>query len=425
MDTEPRIEDRPQATDKIELADHDQYATRPASSDSTGGKPGPGSPRGGLGQLGLSALQALIVPALAVFTALVIGAVLIMLTAALAPRQGPSAGKQGLELVFAGYGGLLHGAFGSWDALAASIVTATPYIFVGLALALGFRAGLFNIGAEGQLALGSLAAAYVGFAPTFVGLPGIIHLPLALLAGMFAGAIWGFIPGFLKARRGAHEVITTIMLNYIAAQIVAYVLNQVKPGQGQVRTPDIATSAYLPVLIPTSTHLKEVHLGTVLALLAAAAVYWLLWRSTTGFELRTVGANPNAAKYAGISVNRITILGLTLSGLLAGLAGAVEVTGVNHYHTAGFSAGYGFDSITVALLGKNNPFGVVAAAFLLGSLKSGAGDMQLSTGIPIDIISLIQGLILLFVAADYIVRALYRVKAKQEDQTLLTRGWGG
>ncbi len=390
---------------------------------STGG----GKPRPSRSQAIFSALHSLLVPFLAVVTALLIGGVVIFISNVISPpvSTSPLYGNSPFNLTLRAYQGLWVGAFGSFDNISATIVTATPYIFGGLAVALGFRAGLFNIGVEGQIALGSLAAAAVGFNPAFAGLSPWLLVPMCLLAGCLAGAIWGGIPGLLKAQTGAHEVITTIMLNYIAIQIVSVVVNAVKPGNGQVRTPDISLNAHLPVLIATSTGLKQIHLGPIIAILAAIAVYWLLWRTTSGFELRTVGTNPSAARYAGISVKRNIMLAMALSGLLGGLAGAVEVTGVNFYHSQGFSAGYGFDSITVALLGKSNPFGVVIAALLFGALKSSAPSMQFYAGTPQDVVSIIQALILLFVAADEIVRYIYRVKSRGEEKVVLTRGWGG
>jgi general nucleoside transport system permease protein len=375
----------------------------------------------------VSALHSLLIPFLAVFTALLIGGVVIFISNLISPPAptSPLYGKSALQLTLLAYQGLWDGAFGSFNNLSDTIVVSTPYIFGGLAVALGFRTGLFNIGVEGQIALGSLAAAAVGFSPAFADLSPWLLVPMCLVAGCVAGAIWGGIPGILKAQTGAHEVITTIMLNYIAIQIVSVVVNAVKPGGGTVRTPYIADNAHLPVLLAAGAGHHSLHIGTPLALLVAFAVYWLLWRTTIGFELRTVGTNASAARYAGISVKRNIMLAMALSGLLGGLAGAVEVTGVNFYHSQGFSHGYGFDAITVALLGRSNPFGVVAAAFLFGALKSSAPSMQFYAGTPQDVVSIIQALILLFIAADEIVRYIYRVKSRGEEKVVLTRGWGG
>lgn len=425
------MEDQPIISPSAPVAEQEQTEQSRGLSSGVDDQlaPSSGSPpaRQPLGQRLTANLRGLLVPFLAVITALLLGGVVIFISNVLSPpaSTSPLYGKSAFQLTLLAYDGLWNGAFGSFESISATIGTATPYIFGGLAVALGFRTGLFNIGVEGQIALGSLAAAAVGFNPAFAGLSPWLLVPMCLIAGCIAGLIWGGIPGFLKAQTGAHEVITTIMLNYIAIQIVAVVVNAVKPGGGAVRTPYISPNAHLPILIANSTGLKQIHLGTIIAILSAVAVYWLLWRTTTGFELRTVGTNANAARYAGISVKRNIILAMAISGLLGGLAGAVEVTGVNFYHSQGFSAGYGFDSITVALLGKSNPVGVVIAALLFGALKSSAPSMQFYAGTPQDVVSIIQALILLFVAADEIVRYIYRVKSRGEEKVVLTRGWGG
>jgi len=369
-----------------------------------------------LGRMG----RELLVPLLAIFTSLLIGAGLISLTT----------GSPGTALQ--AYQGLLTGALGSPQALANTLLRATPYIFAGLAVALAFKCGLFNIGAEGQVALGGLCAAYVGYA---VPLPGLLHPLAALAAGVLGGFLWGAVPGFLKARTGAHEVITTIMMNYLALQFVGLMLAGPlkKPGSLAARTPDLLPTARLPMLVPN----LGLHSGVILALLTAVAVWWFLYRTTWGFEIRTTGANPAAARYAGMPTIRNVILAMALSGALAGLAGAVDVVGValnvsrlnlggDRYFGLGFSSGYGFDSIAIALLGRSNPFGVVAAALLFGALHAGASTMQFNTHpeVPGEIISVIQGLILLFVAADAIIRRVYRVPASAPGGATLTTGWG-
>ncbi|RLC90679.1 MAG: ABC transporter permease [Chloroflexi bacterium] len=359
-----------------------------------------------------SAINAVLIPLLAVFTALVIGALIIK-----------AAGGGPLDA----YKGLFQGALGSLKALSETTVWATPYIFAGLAVALAFKGGLFNIGAEGQLALGAVAAAWVGYAlPDVLGvtLPAVIHVPLAVGAGMLAGAIWGAIPGWLKARTGGHEVINTIMMNYIALNMTSFLLNgpmkDPNPLNVVARTPGIAESARIPPVFPG----LRFHWGFILALLVTGIVWWVLWKTTLGFEIRTVGANPDAARYAGVSVSRTIVVTMTLSGLLAGLAGAIEVTALNYRHELGFSVGYGFDAIAIALLGKVHPLGVVLAALLFGAMRNGATRMQFLTQIPVDVISVIQALILLFVAADAIIRWIYRIRAR-EERVVLTRGWGG
>jgi general nucleoside transport system permease protein len=357
-------------------------------------------------------LNSLLVPLLAILTAIVVGGIIIALVG-------------GNPL--AAYWGLVQGSFGSAAALSETAVWATPYIFAGLAVAVAFKGGLFNIGAEGQLAFGAVMAALIGYAlPNWlhVNLPIYIHLPLTIALGMLAGAVWAAIPGALKAYTGGHEVINTIMMNYIALNITSFLLNgpmrDPDPLNLSARTPEIAASARIPPIFPD----LRIHWGFVLALIVAVIIWWILWKTTLGFEIRTVGANPDAAKYAGINVKRAIIITMALSGALAGLAGVIEVTALNYRHELGFSVGYGFDSIAIALLGKTNPFGVVLAAILFGAMRNGGTRMQFMTQIPVDIISVIQGLILLFVAADAIVRFIYRIRVN-EERVVLTRGWGG
>ena len=359
-------------------------------------------------------LTPLLVPVLAIVTAVILGGLIIY-----------SVGGDPLKA----YMGLTQGAFGSPKALSETAVWATPYIFAGLAVAVAFNGGLFNIGAEGQLALGAVAAALIGYGlPQWLGvkIPVYIHIPLTIGIGMLAGALWAAIPGALKAYAGGSEVINTIMMNYIALNITSYLLNgpmrDPDPLNVSARTPEIAMSARIPAIF--ANPLLRVHWGFILALLVAALMWWLLWKTKLGFEIRTVGANPDAAKYAGINVKRTIITTMAISGALAGLAGAIEVTALNYRHELGFSSGYGFDAIAIALLGKTNPFGVILASILFGAMRNGATRMQFLTQIPVDIISVIQALILLFVAADAIIRFIYRIRAR-EEKVVLTRGWNG
>ena len=353
--------------------------------------------------------QTLLIQVLAVVTGLTAGAVLIWMT--------------GGDPILA-YGGLWEGSFGRTASISETLIWATPYILAGLAVGLAFRGGLFNIGAEGQLSVGALVSAWVGFGVQ--GVPWPLHLLLALVAGALAGSAWAGFAGVLKARTGAHEVITTIMLNYVALLGTGYLLSGLlkdpSPFVVVAQTPKVLESARIPALLPD----LRVHWGLILALVLSVASWWLLFRSTIGFAIRTVGLNPSAARYAGISIGGTVVMTMALSGALAGLAGAIEVLGVNYYHTPGFSSGYGFDSIAVALLGKSHPLGVIPAALLFGALRAGATRMQFVSQIPIDIISVVQGIILLLVAADELVRRLYRIGGRSTAATdgIVARGWG-
>jgi len=253
----------------------------------------------------------------------------------------------------------------------------------------------------------------------------IIHLPLALLAGALGGALWGFIPGWLKAKTGGHEVINTIMMNYIAFRLSDFLLSgpMKRPDSFNPVTPTIEKSAELPMFFGNPIRF---HFGFFVALGVAWLVYWFLFKTKWGFDLRTVGVNPHAAKYAGMVVSGTIVLAMSLSGALAGLAGANEVLGVNHNLAMAFSSGYGFDSIALALLGRSHPVGVVLAALLFGTLRNGATRMQVVAGIPIDIISVLQAMILAFIAAPAIIRSIYRLKIPDEvEEGVVLSTWGG
>jgi len=309
------------------------------------------------------------------------------------------------------YRALFIGAFGSTRAVSETLTNATPYIIAGLALGLSFRAGLFNIGGLGQMIVGGLCATWVGF--TF-SLPAIVHIPLALFAALLGGAAIGAIPGLLKAHTGAHEVITTIMLNNIALLLLTWVLKTNRfraEGRLDPISKPIDDSARLTRLLGFLDRSDlRVHIGFLLALVLAAFVGWLLFRTSLGFEFRAVGANPMAAHYAGMRVPALTAGVLALSGGLAGIAGANEVLGVQGRAAPGFAGSIGFDAISVALLGRSHPAGIVAAGLLFGALRAGAQEMQAATDVPIDMIQIVQSLVIVFIAAPALIRALWRVR---------------
>jgi len=354
-------------------------------------------------------LSRISIPLLAIFTALLLSS-LVMIVSGTNPIEA--------------YLALAEGAFGTQVAIVETLIKATPFILAGLGIALAFRGGLFNIGMEGQLFVGSVAAVLIGYS---IELPPVIHLIVALLAGMVGGALWAAIPGYLKARTGAHEVITTIMTNFIALRVINWAIGVNGPMRAPrsvvPETRAVYETARLPLLISDS----RLHAGIILALLAAVVVYWLLWRTVIGFEIRTVGANPSAARYAGINVELNIVRTMAFSGALGGLAGAIQVLGLAPYNfTTGFNVGYGFDSIAVAVLGSIHPFGVTLAAILFGAMDAGARLMQLRTKVPVDIITIVQGLILTFVAANQIIRSIYRIRERAEEGPVkLSELWGG
>ncbi len=307
--------------------------------------------------------------------------------------------------------GLVAGSAGTARGLAATVCKTSPFVLTGLSVALAMKAGLFNIGAAGQFLMGSVGAVWVGI--QFEGLPVWFHLSLALAVGIGSGSIWGAIPGWLKASTGAHEVITTIMLNYVAALFAGWTvfagstLSTTRPGPlwdptaGPVSaSPDVLASARIPWILGPPL---RIHWGIALALLAALLVWWLLERTRFGFELKTVGAKPLAARYAGMRSGWTTVLAMTWAGGLAGLAGAIETLGVNHKFAPEFGGEVGFEGITIALLGQGHPLGIVLAALLFAVLDAGASKMQFDSGVPSDIIQVIQTLILIFVAAPALV----------------------
>jgi simple sugar transport system permease protein len=343
-------------------------------------------------------LQPILIPLYALLLSFVVGGVLIALIGV-----NP----------FEAYWALLRGMFGTPERIAGSVARSVPFIGSALALAFAFRAGLFNIGAEGQLLVGGVTAAWVGTWAFMSDLPGIIAIPVIILAGFLGGAFWGGVPGVLRARTGAHEVISTIMLNSIALFMTRWLINSTDPlilrdtSASVPRTKEISETARLPELVDSEPSL---HTGLLVMIALCVVIWFVLRRTTFGFETITVGTNPHAASYAGISVNRIIILAMTLSGGFAGIAAASEVAGTNYFFQPGTFAFIGFDGIAIALLARANPLAIMPAALLWGSLLAGAPLMQQEADVSIDVVRIIQAMVLLFVAADAIVRWVFRLR---------------
>ncbi len=355
---------------------------------------------------------ALTIPLLAIFSALAIGAIVIIFTA-----ENPIIG---LEKVGKGYWGIIDRAFLDTRGWQDSLVATTPLILTGLAVAVPFKAGLFNIGAEGQYIMGALFGALVG---VFVELPPVIHVIVTLFAGFAGGMLWGAIPGLLKAWLHSHEVINTIMLNFVARFFVGYMVRSPlrDPDPSTVQTPPMFETAWIPRVA------GRLHWGFLIAVVVAFLVYVFLFKTTWGFSLRTTGQNPNAAEYAGIRPKWEYVLSMMLAGGLAGLAGTIEIQGLNRVLTLAPGAGYGFDAIAVSLLALNHPLAIIPSALLFGALRTGGDFLQIRAGLSVHIVSIFQGLILLFVSAPAIVRAVYRVKrvpTAGEEGGPLTQGWG-
>ncbi|OIJ12319.1 branched-chain amino acid ABC transporter permease [Anaerobacillus arseniciselenatis] len=339
----------------------------------------------------------ILVPILAVFLGILVGAIIMLFIG-----QNP----------ITGYWALLYGAFGDAYYFGEMLRMMTPLILAGLAVAFAFRTGLFNIGVEGQLIVGWFASVTVG---VLIEAPMIIHLPLAILAGALAGALWGFIPGFLKARFYVHEVIVTIMLNYVALYVCNYLIRTylLVPGE---RTDRISPTASLQsFFLQNLTDFSRLHYGFFIAIIACIVLWFILWKTTIGFELRAVGYNKHASHYAGMNVNRNIVLSMVISGAFAGVAGAMEGLGTFGYMSilSGFT-GTGFDGIAVALLGANTSIGVFLAAGLFGALKIGAPNMQAAAGIPPELVDIVIALIIFFVASSYLIRIVINRLQKEE-----------
>jgi general nucleoside transport system permease protein len=382
---------------------------------------------------------------LSIFLALVIGAILIVISdsAVLSKfsyfTSRPSdALTASWDLISHAYADLWKGAIfdpssfsawfdgtGTWQAafgpISETLTYATPLVFTGLSVALAFRGGLFNIGGQGQAVIGCVMGGIAGFS---FGLPGGLHLIVALLFGLIGGALWGFLPGLLKARTGAHEVITTIMLNYTATLFLGWLIlqNGIRdPERSDAISKTIKTTAELPAL-PAPL---RVHLGIVLAVLVTAGVAWLLNRSSFGFELRAVGVNPPAAKTAGMSIAKTYTLLMVVAGGLAGLGGAVQVLGTADKLTAQVAGNIGFDGLLVALLGRNKPWGTLFAAILYGALRAGGNLMQVDVGVSLELVTVLQALIVIFIAAPALVKAIFQLRAARSARlgASMAKGW--
>ena len=377
--------------------------------------------------VGTSVRRALLIPALAVLSALIIGAFIIAVTDIDTLKIWGSDPGEAFRRTMTGIGraykALFVGSLGSTKAITETLFSATPSILAGLAVAIGFQAGLFNIGVNGQMLIGGMAGLWVGFS---ISVPAFIHIPLAIVAAMVAGAIWAGIAGLLKARTGAHEVITTMMLNFVAIFLVDYLLKTSifqQPG----RNDPISKPAEVTAQFPTLLEGYRLHIGFLIALIAVALVWWLMYRTTIGFEFRAVGFNPTGARYAGMSVSWLYVSVLAVSGALAGIAGVNQVLGLEPYRgLSNFAGSVGFDAIALALLGRSQPLGVLFAGLLFGALRAGGREMQGAAGIPIDLVLVLQALIIVMIAAPALVRAIYRIRTSdQEPTTVISTGWGG
>lgn len=371
-------------------------------------------------------------PLLAVFAGFLAGGVVILATdievLSLLTREPVAAMQLAASHIATAYLSLLEGAFGDPAKIQAAfesgsatkmasalrpitetLVSATPLIFTGLAITVAFRTGVFNVGAEGQFILGGLGATIVAILAGGLGIPGPLFAVIVVAAGAVVGGLWGLIPGALKARFGANEVITTIMLNYVAFQIISLALkwDAILPvGNTQPISRELDNFVEIPRLLPMLPSLR-LSVALLVALGVAALVSWFLFRTTKGFELRVSGLNMYAARYSGIGAVGAVIIAMTISGALAGLGGALHVVGTIGQMSLGISSGYGFTAIALALLGRTTPSGVVAAALLFGALETGGALMQIRTEIPKDLLQFVQALVIIFIAAPQLVRRIF------------------
>jgi simple sugar transport system permease protein len=394
----------------------------------------------------LAEANVVVVTVLAVFSALVLGAILILVTT---PTVLDAWGKVGsapgeafalsFHTVANAYSAMFEGSIFSpsavghaistgrgWTAafspLYETLVSATPLMLAGMGVAIGFSTGVFNIGAQGQLIGGALGALYVGFE---VHATIWLHLPLVIIAGAVGGALVGLVPGVLKAYTGAHEVIVTIMLNYVVLDLLVYLLTTApfqQPGQSNSISRTMPNSARLPHLLGSGL---RVNAGLIVAVAVILGAVWFTRRSTLGFSFRVIGLNPAAGKTAGMDVRKVTILVLALSGALAGLAGMATLSGTDFFMSTGYGGNIGFNAITVALLGRNKPLGVFLGSLLFAAMITGGRNMQAVTGIDLDLTTVIQAIIVFMVATPALVREIYRLKDSGRSLTqLIAKGWG-
>lgn len=365
---------------------------------------------------GRRAWDLLALPLISILLAIVFGSLVIILAEWLVGRTFRP------ELAASAYLALVSGSVGNFNSVVNTLVATAPLLLGGLSVGLAFKAGLFNIGAQGQFLIGALSAVIVGV--WLREAPSLIAIPLSLAAGMLGGAVWGFIPGLLKATSGAHEVVTTIMLNFVAiATLAAMVSGPLDvPGSPSPITLNVGNSG-LPIVLG-----RNGHLGLIYAPLVAVLYGWLLFRTTTGFEIRTAGANPDAARYAGMSPRRLVVFTMSLAGLLAGLAGATELLGVTRHMTASYGTTVGFDAIAVALLGRTSPVGIVLAALLFGAMRTGAAAMQIQAGVPAELVGVLQATILFFLVASPVIQRVFRLRGARtglEDAATFTKTYSG
>ena len=372
----------------------------------------------------IAKMNGVILTVLAIASAMVVGAFIIVLSDIEALKRGDVLASLGT--VPSAYWSVVTGSFGSLRAISNTINSSTPLILCGVSVAVAFKAGLFNIGATGQMLAGGMTSLFVGFSMSG---PGFVQVPLAVLAGAVGGAAYAGIAGVLKARTGAHEVITTIMLNSIAAFLVLWLLKTdlfQRPDRTDPISKLVDPAGHLPRLFGFMEGRADLvaHTGFIVALGAVAFFSWFLNKSSLGFEFRAFGLNADAAHYAGMHTKRLTVLAMVVAGSFAGMAGAAEVLGTYGYASQNFAGNIGFDAIAIALLGRSSPLGTLFAAILFGALQAGGRQMQSTTDVPIDLIVVLRALIVMFIAAPLLVKAIWRVKVSATTDGQTFRGWG-